>query len=63
MYNVGPAPEWRRSSFSNGQGGQCVEELQLIDVNRVAVRDSKNPDGGTLEFSGSAWSCFINHLK
>jgi len=34
---------WRKSSFSGGNGGQCVELANL-----GAVRDSKNPDGPTL---------------
>ncbi|MFC5288124.1 DUF397 domain-containing protein [Actinokineospora guangxiensis] len=34
---------WRKSSFSGGNGGACVE------VSTVgAVRDSKNPEGGVL---------------
>lgn len=35
---------WRKSSFSNGQGGECVEIAGSLD----AVRDSKNPTGGIL---------------
>lgn len=34
---------WRRSSFSGGDGGNCVELASA-----GAVRDSKNPDGPTL---------------
>jgi hypothetical protein len=34
--------QWRKSSFSNGNGGACVE------VALDAVRDSKNPNGGVL---------------
>ena len=36
--------QWRKSSFSNGQGGACVEVVGTLD----AVRDSKNPTGGVL---------------
>jgi hypothetical protein len=35
---------WRKSSFSNGEGGACVE----LSATLGAVRDSKNPNGGTL---------------
>lgn len=31
------APTWKKSSFSGGEGGQCVE------LAPTAVRDSKNP--------------------
>lgn len=34
---------WRKSSYSSGQGGNCVE---LASVG--AVRDSKNPTGPVL---------------
>jgi hypothetical protein len=34
---------WRKSSFSGGNGGNCVEVAPS-----GAVRDSKNPTGGTL---------------
>jgi hypothetical protein len=35
---------WRKSSFSNGQGGACVEVASGLD----RVRDSKNPGGPVL---------------
>jgi hypothetical protein len=35
---------WRKSSFSNGQGGACVEVAGSLG----AVRDSKNPGGPVL---------------
>jgi hypothetical protein len=41
------APEnkgWRKSSFSNGTGGNCVE----VHHGLGAVRDSKNPAGPRL---------------
>ncbi len=44
---VGPRPDpWRRSSHSGAQGN-CVELTRLAD-DRVAVRDSRQPDGPTL---------------
>jgi hypothetical protein len=30
---------WRKSSYSGGEGGQCVELAGTLD----AIRDSKNP--------------------
>lgn len=41
---------WRKSSFSGGGGnggGGCVEIAALAE-GRIAIRDSKNPDGGVL---------------
>ncbi|WP_203805185.1 DUF397 domain-containing protein [Actinoplanes couchii] len=41
---------WRKSARSGGDGGNCVEVADnLVDV--VAVRDTKNKDGGTLVFA------------
>ncbi|MFJ5883448.1 DUF397 domain-containing protein [Kitasatospora cineracea] len=45
-----------KSSYSNGQGGDCVE----WDLNHVGrVRDSKDPDGPRLNFTPEAWSAFV----
>lgn len=48
---------WRTSSFSSGQGGNCVEVATVIGT--TAVRDSKNRDGGHLLFAPTAWNAFI----
>ncbi|MFJ2032126.1 DUF397 domain-containing protein [Streptosporangium sp. NPDC087985] len=53
---------WRKSSRSNGNGGECVEvAVNLPGV--VAVRDSKNPDGPALLFSPTVWSDFLTRIK
>ncbi|MGO4752012.1 DUF397 domain-containing protein, partial [Streptomyces sp. 2MCAF27] len=33
---------WRKSSYSNGEGAECIEVADGID-GIVPVRDSKNP--------------------
>lgn len=38
---------WLKSSFSNGQGGECVEHARLPDGSR-AVRHSMDPEGPVL---------------
>lgn len=41
---------WRKSSYSGdggSGGGECVEVAWLAD-GRIALRDSKNPDAGTV---------------
>jgi hypothetical protein len=51
-----------RKSTRSGNSGQCVEVAANIpDV--VAVRDSKNRDGGTLLFTRSGWSAFLAAVK
>ncbi|WSA43521.1 DUF397 domain-containing protein [Streptomyces sp. NBC_01803] len=53
---------WRRSSYSNGEGGDCVEVAD--DVPGVLpVRDSKVPGGSLLLFSVGAWAAFIGSVK
>ena len=51
---------WRKSSYSNGQGGDCVE-VALDD--EILVRDTTNRDGGTLVLSAQAWQTFTDTLK
>jgi hypothetical protein len=54
------ALSWRKSSYSGGSGGQCVE---VAASGLVLVRDSKNPDGGRLGFSTQAWREFAARIK
>ncbi|RCG31834.1 DUF397 domain-containing protein [Sphaerisporangium album] len=51
---------WRKSSHSGNNGGNCVEVSAL---DRVAVRDSKNPDGPKLVFDRAEWGAFVHGLK
>ena len=58
-------PVWRMSSYSggnNGGGGQCVEVAALPD-GRIAVRDSKCPDGAMLCFTRAELAAWINGVK
>ena len=52
---------WRKSSYSGGNGGDCVE-VGAADP-AVAVRDSKDPAGPRLAFAADAWRAFAAHLK
>ncbi|MFE7520825.1 DUF397 domain-containing protein [Streptomyces halstedii] len=56
------AVTWRRSSYSNGQGGDCVEVADGFP-GMLPVRDSKHPQGPALVFVASAWSAFVNEVK
>ncbi|MFF8696227.1 DUF397 domain-containing protein [Streptomyces sp. NPDC015144] len=51
---------WRASSYSNSDGGQCVEVCDDYP-SVVPVRDSKNP-GPAVIVSASAWSRFVSAL-
>ncbi|WP_084264806.1 DUF397 domain-containing protein [Actinomadura macra] len=52
---------WRRSSYSTGTGGECVEVAALRPA--VAVRDSKDPQGPRLSFTGADWTAFTGTIK
>jgi Domain of unknown function (DUF397) len=53
--------DWRKSSYSDGQGGDCVETASGNGV--VLVRDTTDRDGGTLAFSAETWQTFVTGLK
>lgn len=52
---------WRKSSYSGGSGGNCVEVAKA--AGSVGVRDTKRRDGAELRFSPSAWREFIARAK
>lgn len=48
---------WRKSSYSGAtEDDNCVEVSLSCDA---LVRDSKNPSGGVLAFSSTAWKNFL----
>jgi hypothetical protein len=49
---------WRKSSYSNADGGECVEVADSIP-GLVPVRDSKTPRGPVLLLSTDAWTAFV----
>ncbi|MGC4808381.1 DUF397 domain-containing protein [Micromonospora sp. DT233] len=50
--------QWRKSTKSGGNGGDCVEVAgNLPGV--VLVRDTKDRSGGMLSFSPAAWRGFV----
>ncbi len=51
---------WRKSSYSNGSGGNCVEIATPRDG--MLVRDSKDPEGPVLGFSRPAWRTFVDSV-
>ncbi|MFD3623165.1 DUF397 domain-containing protein [Streptomyces sp. NPDC058698] len=53
---------WRKSSYSNQEGGDCVEMAGGFP-GAVPVRDSKAPHGPALCFDASSWAAFIGGLR
>ena len=57
----GPGPVWIKSSFS-AANSNCVEAARLSD-GRISVRDSKDPYGGTLQFTPAEWRAFLGGVR
>ncbi|MEC4575978.1 DUF397 domain-containing protein [Streptomyces virginiae] len=51
---------WRKASYSGGTGGECVEVA--AQPCRVAVRDSKDPDGPAFAVGAAAFAAFVRSL-
>ncbi|MDQ0760390.1 DUF397 domain-containing protein [Streptomyces canus] len=49
---------WRKSSYSSDQGGDCVEIAETVAA--VAVRDSKTPAGPILTIDPAVFTTFVN---
>jgi hypothetical protein len=52
---------WRKSSYRNGRGGECVEVADLPSGR--AVRDSKHPEGPILVFTRGGWQAFVQGIR
>jgi hypothetical protein len=52
---------WRKSAYSDGNGGQCVETASGQGI--ILVRDTGNRNGATLAFTADAWRAFTAGLK
>jgi Domain of unknown function (DUF397) len=51
--------DWRKSSYSGANGGDCVE---IAADGVILVRDTTDRDGGLLAFSTAAWQEFTASL-
>lgn len=56
----GNTSEWIKSSYS--ANGACVE-VKSPTLSAVAVRDSKVPDGPSLEVPSRAWAGFVAGVR
>jgi hypothetical protein len=54
--------DWRKSSFSGGNGGGCVEVARNLH-GIVAVRDSKDRQGPALVFTSAEWLAFLDGVR
>jgi hypothetical protein len=55
------ALNWRKASYSAGNGGGCIEVAD--HANRVHVRDTQNRTGPVLTITPAAWQAFAGSLK
>lgn len=51
---------WRKSSYSDSNGGQCVE---VAAPGPVLVRDTNDPRGAVLKFAPEIWQTFAEQVK
>ncbi|MET9484040.1 DUF397 domain-containing protein [Streptomyces sp. NPDC006638] len=53
--------EWIKSSYSNTDGGNCVEfaPAALTTTGLIPVRDSKMPTGPVLMLTPAAWTGLV----
>jgi hypothetical protein len=53
--------DWRKSTYSDANGGSCVETATGDGV--ILVRDTTNRDGETLNVPADAWARFTASLR
>jgi hypothetical protein len=53
--------DWRKSSYSDGNGGACVETATGNDT--ILIRDTTDRDGMTLIVPADAWQRFTASLS
>jgi hypothetical protein len=52
---------WRKSSYSGGGSGNCVEVAHAAEA--VAVRDSKHATGPMITVAPAAWQVFLTTVR
>ncbi|WP_433890594.1 DUF397 domain-containing protein [Streptomyces sp. CA-111067] len=59
------APDWTSSSYSQSNGGECVEwaPTHAAATGEFLVRDSKDPNGPVLAFPADAFASFVAGVK
>jgi hypothetical protein len=54
---------WRKSSYSGGNGGNCIEVGALAEAGRVLVRDTRDRQGPVLAVNPETWRRFAQQVK
>ncbi|MGX2995613.1 DUF397 domain-containing protein [Streptomyces sp. JNUCC 64] len=57
---VRPVPSWTKSTYSGGEGGQCVEWAPGPAPGLVRLRDGKVPDGPRLLLTARAFAGLVD---
>ena len=52
---------WRKSTYSDANGGQCLETASANGA--ILVRDTTDRDGTTLSVAPAAWQQFTDSIK
>ena len=52
--------DWNKSSYSNGNGGHCLEARR--DQEAVLVRDTQNRNLGHLGYAPQEWTALLNTI-
>ncbi|TQK44183.1 uncharacterized protein DUF397 [Streptomyces sp. SLBN-118] len=55
------AAAWHKSTYSGNTGGECIEVA--AQPCRIAVRDSKNPDGPAFTVTPAAFAAFVASIR
>ncbi len=59
-----PDGAWFKSSYSDETGGTCVEVAHLTPTPaRIAIRDSKHPQGPALLLPPEAFAALLDHVR
>lgn len=58
---MGLSDGWKKSTFSHGNGGNCVEAKAV--TNGAAVRDTQNRNLGYLVAPQGEWNALLATLK
>jgi hypothetical protein len=53
--------QWRKSSYSGPQGGNCFEVA--MTGGHVLIRDSKHPHGARIAFAPREWAEFLAGIQ
>lgn len=51
---------WRKSSYSGSNGGECIE---VATAGAVLVRDTTDRNGPVLTFTADAWRAFTTAIR